>query len=106
MAKELSDINFIETIYKTQTEKTLIVVFVADMSSSSVVMLNYLEKIQTENEKFSVFYCNIDSNPTVRKQENLQIVPSVGVFRNGKRENLIEKFFTPQEFLVFLQNIK
>jgi len=105
LSKQLTDLDFIDLIYKTELEKVKVVLFFGDMSSASTAMLNYLEKIQIENKKLDLFSCNIDANVTVRKQENIEAIPTIGVYSNGSRTRTIAQFMTPNEFLIFLQNI-
>lgn len=90
MLKYATDKTFEEEVIKN--EKVVLVDFYADWCGPCKMIAPILEKVAKDHEEFDIVKVNVDQNQQVSMEYQIQSIPTLGVFKNGKEVDRIIGF--------------
>jgi thioredoxin-like negative regulator of GroEL len=103
MIQTLNDINFYDEIPRNPYAA---VFFLDDLTNASLLEKYLLERVPPQRfGKLKIFMCYIDLSPTVKKQEDINIIPTVKMYINGTPGDKIERFLSHSQLISFIENV-
>ncbi len=82
------------------------VFFLDDITNASSLEKYLLDRIPEERlGKIKIFICFVGLSPTVRKQENIKVIPTVKLYEEGRPKSSSEQFLSHSNIMSFIKKL-
>lgn len=102
MLKYVNSSNFKEEILKN--DKVVLVDFYADWCGPCKMIAPILEKIGSERSDFDIAKINVDECQDLAYEYNVQAIPTMVIFKDGKAVNSITGFMAESQIIESLSS--
>ena len=97
METNVTKTNFEQEVLKS--EKTVIVDFWATWCGPCRMLAPIIEQISNEREDIKVCKCNVDEEEALAISYGIEVIPTVILFRNGKKEKQVSGYYEKNDLL-------
>lgn len=95
--------NFEEVI---KSDKIVIVDFWADWCTPCLYIAPILEEIAKENDDIILCKVNVDEEEKLSADYNITMIPTMIIFKNGKKENELVGLMSKEQILKYIEELR